>query len=58
MCTFIPFLILESSPVNNYRSEQRVSDTVLEVKRVAFLIDAVEEERVFFGEVSTEEEPG
>ena len=58
MCTFIQCFILESSPVNNYRSQQRVSYAVLEVKRVAFLIDAVEEERVFFGEVSTEEEPG
>lgn len=46
----------KGSPVDNDGWEHGKCYAVLEVKRVAFLVDTVEEQGILLGEVSTEEQ--
>jgi hypothetical protein len=52
MKSYIP----KGRPVDDDGAEEGQHDAILEVKGIAFLIDAVEEEGVFVREVCAEEE--
>ena len=49
--------VLEGGPVDGDSPKEGVDDAVLEMQGVALFVDAVEEEGVFVGQVSAEEQP-